>query len=104
MSVSRRDIEAALTDLADLISTVPDPRERLALLEHTSEVLDQTVGPTSDKAIYDLRLSLPSIAETVYESGWKTWRVKAAIRRHCEREGLPTPYEGADVKGYIPIM
>jgi hypothetical protein len=104
MSVSRRDIEAAITDLADLIGTEADPAERLALLDHAFQVMDETLRITSDKAIYDLRVSLPSIAETVYESGWKTWRVKAAIRRHSEREGLPTPYEKANVSEYVPIM
>lgn len=104
MPVSRRDIESAVTDLIDLISTEKDTRTRLDLLEYAADLMTETLGPASDRAVYELRLSLPSIAETVYESGWKTWRVKAAIRRHCDYHGIPTPNERTDVRSYVPIM
>lgn len=104
MPVMRRDIESAVTDLVDLICTEDDPGARLVLLEYASDLMGETVGPTSDKAIYDLRLRLGNIETVVYETGWKTWRVKAAIRRHCDYHGIPTPNERNDVRSYIPIM
>jgi hypothetical protein len=104
MTVSQSQVTDALLDLVDLIGTEHDPLDRLRLIAVTSTFMDQTLGPATDKALYEARLVLPTIDDVVFASGWKRWQVKAAIRRHSERQHLPLPYLDRGPLDYVPIV
>ena len=104
MTVSDRDVVAAITDLDLWLTSIPEPIERLRLLTLAFDLMNETLGPTTDKAIYEARVALGTIDNVVAVTGWKRWRVKAAVLRHCEYAGIPTPYLDRGPLTYVPIV
>jgi len=104
MTVSDRDVYAAIEDLVLLLGTESDPLARLRLLTLASDLATQTLGQATDKALYESRLGTSTIDDVVHLSGWPRHKVKVAIRRHCATYDLPLPYKDRGPLEYVPIM
>ena len=105
VSVSRRDIENAIADLVDMVSTEPEPLERLRLLIYVAEVTKTTLLSPTDKAMYDVRREVGSLSAVMEESGVSRSTAKLAINRHCAANGLPYPWSDPRAPlSYVPIL
>jgi hypothetical protein len=103
VTVSRRDIEGTLDDLVNLLLTEADPYERLLLLMYAHDVMEETLGPATDKALYDLHMTMP-IDDIVPLIGWKKWRITRDVRRHREILGVPPKHHRPKPLHYVPIV
>jgi hypothetical protein len=104
MSVSDRDVVAALSDLDLLLSTVTDPVERYRLLTVAADLARTTLGPASDKALYEARLALGNNDAVVLAAGVTRDKVRKDINRHCAKHDLALPYRYRGPMKYVPIM
>ncbi|MGV0949381.1 MAG: hypothetical protein ACOYB3_01825 [Azonexus sp.] len=93
-----------VSGLADMVAAERDPFERLSLIALIHEVMDQTLGVTTDRAIYDARRACATIDETVEVTGLKRWVVKSSIQRHVERTGDDPTNPHRQIQQYRPIM